>query len=145
MQRVTVFMIENRLPMHTSAIINECIIGVGSNIDPEINIQAALAILHQETDVRGISKWVKTAPIGISNQSDFINGAIKIHTVMSQESFRHYLKNLEDKLGRDRSLPRYGPRVIDLDIIVWNDDIIDDDYYTRDFVRNAINELKSPY
>ncbi|MDC8446555.1 MAG: 2-amino-4-hydroxy-6-hydroxymethyldihydropteridine diphosphokinase [Nitrosomonas sp.] len=130
--------------MNTAIAINECIIGIGSNIDPERSIQAALMILQQETDVRGVSKWVKTTPIGIRNQNDFINGAIKIHTTLSQESFRRYLKNLEDKLGRDRSLPRFGPRIIDLDIVVWNDDIVDDDYYTRDFVKNAIDELKSP-
>jgi 2-amino-4-hydroxy-6-hydroxymethyldihydropteridine diphosphokinase len=127
--------------MNTATAINECIIGIGSNIEPEHSIQAALMILQQETDVRGVSKWVKTTPIGIRNQNDFINGAIKIRTTLSQESFRRYLKNLEDKLGRDRSLPRFGPRIIDLDIVVWNDDIVDDDYYTRDFVRNAVNEL----
>jgi len=127
--------------MSTVTAINECIIGIGSNIEPEHSIQAALLILQQETDVRGVSKWVKTTPIGIRNQNDFINGAIKIHTTLSQESFRRYLKSLEDKLGRDRSLPRFGPRIIDLDIVVWNDDIVDDDYYTRDFVRNAVNEL----
>lgn len=130
--------------MTTATAVNECIIGIGSNIDPERSIQVALMILQQETDVRGVSKWVKTTPIGIRNQSDFINGAIKIRTTLSQESFKRYLKNLEDKLGRDRSLPRFGPRIIDLDIVVWNDDIVDDDYYTRDFVRNAIDELKSP-
>jgi len=129
--------------MNTATAINECIIGIGSNIEPERSIQAALMILQQETDVKGVSKWVKTTPIGIRNQNDFINGAIKIHTTLSQESFRRYLKNLEDKLGRDRSLPRFGPRIIDLDIVIWNNDIVDDDYYTRDFVRNAINELKS--
>jgi 2-amino-4-hydroxy-6-hydroxymethyldihydropteridine diphosphokinase len=127
--------------MNTATAINECIIGIGSNIEPEHSIQAALMILQQETDVRGVSKWVKTTPIGIRNQNDFINGAIKIRTTLSQESFRRYLKNLEDKLGRDRSLPRFGPRIIDLDIVVWNDDIVDDDYDTRDFVRNAVNEL----
>lgn len=130
--------------MNTATAVNECIIGIGSNIDPECSIQAALMILQQETDVKGVSKWVKTTPIGIRNQNDFINGAIKIHTTLSRESFRRYLKNLEDKLGRDRSLPRFGPRIIDLDIVVWNGDIVDDDYYTRDFVRNAIDELKPP-
>ncbi len=130
--------------MNTATAVNECIIGIGSNIDPERSIQAALTTLQQETDVKGVSEWVKTTPIGIRNQNDFINGAIKIHTTLSQESFRRYLKNLEDKLGRDRSLPRFGPRIIDLDIVVWNGDIVDDDYYTRDFVRNAIDQLNSP-
>src|SRR5690606_4573413 len=93
---------EPEFSMTAATPINECIIGIGSNIDPECSIQAALMILQQETDVKGVSEWVKTTPIGIRNQNDFINGAIKIHTTLSQESFRRYLKNLEDKLGRDR-------------------------------------------
>lgn len=122
--------------------LNDCIIGVGSNIDPEKNIQAALDILKLETDVKGISTWVTTTPIGITTQNDFVNGAIKINTSKTRKELKSYLKNLENRLGRNRTLPKFGPRVIDLDIVVWNDEIIDDDYYTRDFVRNAVNELK---
>ncbi|MCB1936995.1 MAG: 2-amino-4-hydroxy-6-hydroxymethyldihydropteridine diphosphokinase [Nitrosomonas sp.] len=121
--------------------INVCIVGVGSNINPGNNIQAVLAILQREMVVKGVSEWIKTSPVGIIDQDDFINGAVKIHTAMSQEAFKNYLKNLEDRLGRDRELPKFGPRVIDLDIVVWNDKIIDDDYYTRDFVKNTVDEL----
>ncbi|HBV20120.1 MAG TPA: 2-amino-4-hydroxy-6-hydroxymethyldihydropteridine diphosphokinase [Nitrosomonas sp.] len=121
---------------------NVCIIGIGSNINPEKNTRAALAIMKREIDVQGISTWTKTAPIGITSQNDFINGAVKVRTAMSREAFKKYLKKLENKLGRDRSLPKFGPRVIDLDIIVWNDEIVDDDYYTRAFVRDAVHELK---
>ncbi|SFK16643.1 2-amino-4-hydroxy-6-hydroxymethyldihydropteridinediphosphokinase [Nitrosomonas aestuarii] len=121
---------------------NVCIIGIGSNIDPKKNIQAALTTLKREVDVQSTSKWVKTVPIGIASQNDFINGAVKVRTVMSREAFKSYLKKLESRLGRDRTLPKFGPRVIDLDIIVWNDEIVDDDYYTRAFVRNAVHELK---
>lgn len=121
--------------------INVCIVGVGSNINPDNNIQAVLAILQREMVVKGVSEWIKTSPVGIIDQDDFINGAVKIHTAMSQEAFKNYLKNLEDRLGRDRELPKFGPRVIDLDIVVWNDKIIDDDYYTRDFVKNTVDEL----
>ena len=121
---------------------NECIIGIGSNINPEKNIAEALEILKQETNVSKTSAWVKTAPIGIVSQDDFVNGAVKVRTAMSREAFKNYLKNLENRLGRDRSLPKFGPRVIDLDIIVWNSKIVDDDYYTRDFVRNSVDELR---
>ncbi len=121
---------------------NECIIGIGSNIDPERHIESALTILRHDVTVKGISEWIKTAPIGITNQNDFINGAVKVQTTMSQMTFKKYLKTLENKLGRDRSLPKFGPRVIDLDIIVWNNKIVDDDYYTRDFVRDTVDALK---
>ena len=120
---------------------NICIIGVGSNINPEENIQAALKILKQEVNFKGASAWVKTTPVGIPDQNDFINGAVKVHTVMSREAFKNYLKELENRLGRDRTCPKFGPRVIDLDIVVWNNEIVDDDYHTRDFVKKAVNEL----
>lgn len=121
---------------------NECIVGIGSNINPEENVEAALTILKQEVDVSGIAAWVKTAPIGITSQNDFINGAVKVHTSMPRQEFKNYLKNLENRLGRDRSCSKFGPRVIDLDIIVWNNEIIDNDYYTRDFVRKSVDELR---
>jgi len=121
--------------------MNDCIIGIGSNIDPENNIQKSLAFLEQDVEIIAISSWVKTAPIGIINQNDFINGAVRIHTALSQDNLINYLKELENKLGRDRSLPKFGPRTIDLDIVVWNNIIIDKDYYTRDFIKNAVDEL----
>ena len=99
-------------------------------------------ILEREVEVKGVSSWVKTTPIGITDQDDFVNSAVKIRTTMTKEELVCYLKKLEDRLGRDRTLPKFGPRVIDLDIIVWNNEIVDNDYYERDFTRNAVDELK---
>jgi 2-amino-4-hydroxy-6-hydroxymethyldihydropteridine diphosphokinase len=121
--------------------MNDCIIGIGSNINPENNIPESLALLEQHAEIIAVSSWVKTAPIGITNQNDFINGAVRIRTALSKEDLFICLKKIEDKLGRDRSLPKFGPRTIDLDIVVWNKIIIDNDYYTRDFMKNAVNEL----
>lgn len=121
--------------------MNDCIIGIGSNIDAENNIQKSLAFLEQDVEIIAISSWVKTAPIGITNQNDFINGAVRIRTTLSQDNLINYLKKLENKLGRDRSLPKFGPRTIDLDIVIWNNVVIDKDYYTRNFIKNAVDEL----
>jgi len=44
-------------------------------------------------------------------------------------------------MGRDRSQEKFGPRNIDLDILIWNNAIVDPDYYTRDFLRNSAAEL----
>lgn len=121
--------------------MNDCIIGIGSNINPENNIHKSLALLEQHVEIIAISTWVRTAPIGITNQNDFINGAVRVRTTLSRDHLFNYLKKIEDKLGRDRTLPKFGPRTIDLDIVVWNKIIIDKDYYTRDFMKNAVNEL----
>lgn len=121
--------------------MNDCIIGIGSNINPEENIRKMLRFLAKDHLLLKCSQWVKTPPIGLLEQEDFINGAIRIKTQHSKEEFNLYLKQLEDKLGRDRSLPKYGPRVIDLDIVVWNGEIVDNDYYSRDFLKKSVDEL----
>jgi len=44
-------------------------------------------------------------------------------------------------MGRDRSLPKFGPRTIDLDILIWNKKVVDEDYYKRDFLRKGVEEI----
>lgn len=51
------------------------------------------------------------------------------------------LKEIEDLCGRDRSGPKFGPRTMDLDILTWNDEVIDQDAFTRDFLQSSITEL----
>lgn len=119
-----------------------CIIGVGSNIDPEENVAEALTILRRENEVTRVSRFIITAPVGLQNQPDFLNGAVKISTDAEMTDFNLYLKTVEDRLKRDRSTPRYAPRVIDLDIVVWNDEIVDQDYYKRDYLKKVVDEIK---
>jgi 2-amino-4-hydroxy-6-hydroxymethyldihydropteridine diphosphokinase len=51
------------------------------------------------------------------------------------------LKELESKLGRVNTDNRYGPRTIDLDILVWNGEVVDEEVYEREFLRKSIKEL----
>lgn len=122
--------------------MNRVIIGIGSNIDAQSNIQKALELLGEVGTVSQVSEWVVTAPIGITNQPPFTNGAACLMTSLDQTTLKHFLKQAENHLGRDRSLPKYGPRTIDLDIVVWNDQIVDDDYHTREFLKKAVDSLR---
>ena len=121
---------------------HECIIGIGSNINPEKNIAAALFFLRQEQEFVSVSSLIKTSPIGIPDQPDFLNGAAKILTTMEIADFKSYLKYIEDRLKRDRTAPKFGPRTIDLDIVIWDGDIVDPDYFSRDFLKTAVDEIK---
>lgn len=121
--------------------MNTVIIGIGSNIDAEVNIQKMLTILKQKVKVCKVSTMLKTKPIGITNQPDFTNGAVKIQTELNQKDLTKLLKSIEDEMGRDRTIPKFGPRNIDLDIVVWNGTIVDEDYYTRDFLQKSVAEL----
>jgi len=121
---------------------HECIIGIGSNIEPEQNIAATLFFLRTEQEFISVSSLIMTSPIGIPDQPDFLNGAAKIFTMMEIADFKSYLKGVEDRLKRDRTAPKYGPRTIDLDIVIWDGEIIDLDYYRRDFLKTAVDEIK---
>ena len=121
--------------------MNTVIIGIGSNIHPEENIIEALKLLGESFKVLQVSTMVRTSPIGITDQPDFLNGAVKIITELDASSLQTILKKIEDKLGRDRSLPKFGPRTMDLDVVVWNGEIVDQDYYSRPFLQRSVKEL----
>ena len=60
---------------------------------------------------------------------------------MDTPTLKSWLKNLEYKLGRVKTENINGPRPIDLDIIVWNGEVVDSEVYEREFLINSINEL----
>jgi 2-amino-4-hydroxy-6-hydroxymethyldihydropteridine diphosphokinase len=124
--------------------MNRCIIGIGSNINPDENIQEMLGLLAADVRIIKVSVMVKTKPIGITDQPDFTNGAVLIETDMDVNELKNYLRNIEDRMGRDRAQRKFGPRNIDLDIMIWNGQVVDPDYYTRDFLRNSAAELGFP-
>ena len=120
---------------------HEVVIGLGSNIDPEANLEQAVQELKSRFKVSKRSQWTRTKPIGIQDQPDFYNGALLMETELEQQSLKKELKRIEDILGRDRSLPKFGPRTIDLDILIWNKKVVDEDYYVRDFLRKGVEEI----
>ncbi len=121
--------------------MNTCIIGIGSNIDADSNIPKMLEVLKNQVDLVKISALIRTKPLGVTDQPDFTNGAVKIRTDLDQPELISLLKEIEDQLGRDRTVPKFGPRCIDLDVVVWNGEIVDEDYYTRDFLQKSVDEV----
>lgn len=124
---------------------NKVVIGLGSNIDPVVNMGRALYLLGFRVKILAVSSFQTTPPIGISDQPDFLNGAVLLVTALTREELDSELKAVEDEMGRDRSLPKYGPRVIDMDIIIWNEAVVDNDYYERDFLRRAVDEVTNRF
>jgi 2-amino-4-hydroxy-6-hydroxymethyldihydropteridine diphosphokinase len=121
--------------------MNRVVVGAGSNLNPETNFPAARAVLHREQRLVASSKLVTTKPIGTLDQPDFVNGAFLVETPLDRDAFRAYLKTVEAQLGRVRGPDKFGPRTIDLDIVVWNGVVVDDDFYSRDFVRSTVLEV----
>lgn len=121
--------------------MNTVIIGVGSNINPMDNIEFAREKMSQYIHIVRSSTFVRTKPIGYTEQNEFYNGAFLVRTERNYNELRNILKNIEKELGRVRTGHKHGPRTIDLDILVWNEKITDNDVYDRDFLQKAIKEL----
>ena len=122
--------------------MNRVVVGVGSNIRPKENIRKARTKISQTYRLIKESTFVETDPVGIEDQPNFINGAFLIETSLNTEQFKQWLFDLEDKLERDRKGHKHGPRTIDLDIVVWNGEVVDSDLYNRDFLKNAVLEVQ---
>ena len=118
--------------------MNRAVIGVGSNIAPEVNVPRARQRIAERHVIVAESPLMKTSPIGYVDQPDFTNGALLLETPADRQRLRADLKAIETMLGREPGENRYGPRTIDLDIVVWNGEIIDRDLYTRDYLREAV-------
>jgi 2-amino-4-hydroxy-6-hydroxymethyldihydropteridine diphosphokinase len=121
--------------------MNSAVVSMGSNIDAIENIQKAINAIAQVHTLLKVSSLVHTKPLLFTDQPDFINGSILVATELPKEQFNNYLKDLELQLKRVKSANKNGPRTIDLDITVWNNLIIDNDFYERDFLKNSILEL----
>ena len=117
------------------------IISVGSNIEPQKNCDAAKAILQAETCFRASTNYIITKPWGYQDQADFLNGAFWVETALDFERFNAYLKTVEKRLDRIKHGNKNGPRTIDLDIVIWNNEIIVDDFYDKDFILLPVTEL----
>lgn len=122
---------------------NKAIIGLGSNIRPVINMAFAVEQIKKHFTIISVSSFGSTTPIGIIDQPDFLNGAVLVNTQLPIFDVQNLLKKIEDDMGRDRTTPKFGPRIIDLDLIMWNGQIIDNDYYTRPFIQEAVAELNN--
>jgi 2-amino-4-hydroxy-6-hydroxymethyldihydropteridine diphosphokinase len=121
--------------------MNRAVIGVGSNINPGFNIPASMAILQRELRLVASSKLVTSKPVGPQDQPDFVNAAFLVETPLDRHAFRAYLKEVEDRLGRVRGPDKSGPRTIDLDTVVWNGLVVDEDFYSRDYLRSTVLEV----
>ena len=109
--------------------MSTCHIGLGSNLgNRRANLVAALELIGRlpVTQVRRVSRFVETAPVGgPPEQQPFLNAAAEIETGLTPRVMLERLLEIELKLGRARS-ERWGPRPIDLDILLWDDSRVDE-------------------
>lgn len=125
------------------------IISIGSNLGDRVrNCIKALNEISAFAEIIRVSSVYETKPVGNEDQPDFINCAAEIETALLPEELLKHLQEIEDKLGRIRG-DRWGPRVIDIDIIFYDDLIIDSEElqiphlsaHARRFVLEPVTEI----
>ena len=98
-------------------------VGVGANLgDREATIRAAIDALP---GIVGVSELRETEPVGIVDQPAFLNGAVALETELGPRELLDALLAVERDLGRERR-ERWGPRTIDLDLLLYGDETIDE-------------------
>ena len=105
-------------------------VGIGSNLgEPESQIAAALEQLAAEDGIElvAVSTLRETEPVGYLDQPSFLNGAAQLETALPPRELLERLLEIESRLGRVRGEgPRFGPRTIDLDLLLYGDETIDE-------------------
>ena len=102
-------------------------IALGSNLgDREGTLRSAIAGLRELGSVEAISSFYETAPIGITEQPDFLNAVVALRTALPPEELMAALLRIEQQHGRDRSasVPK-GPRTLDLDLLSYGDNVME--------------------
>jgi 2-amino-4-hydroxy-6-hydroxymethyldihydropteridine diphosphokinase len=132
--------------------VQRAYIGVGANLgDREATMRAALAALDATPGIRvvAVSSFRETDPVGYVDQPRFLNAAAALDTELDARGLLDALLSVERGLGRTREGPRYGPRTIDLDLLLFGDAELDEPGLTvphprlheRAFVLEPLAEL----
>ena len=124
-------------------------LSLGSNIgDKKLNITNALFELSEYVNIKKVSSLYESDPLLFEDQDNFYNLVIEIEYEETALDLLNIIKNIEIKLGRQSTF-RYGPRVIDIDILFFNNQVIQEenltiphyDWHNRRFVVEPLSEL----
>jgi 2-amino-4-hydroxy-6-hydroxymethyldihydropteridine diphosphokinase len=134
--------------------VTRAYIGLGANLrDREATIRAALAALNDEDgiEVVAVSTLRETEPVGVGPQPLFLNGAAELETTLTARELLDRLLATEQRFGRVRVSGEHGPRTLDLDLLLYGDEQIDEPGLTvphprlheREFVLEPLAELEA--
>jgi 2-amino-4-hydroxy-6-hydroxymethyldihydropteridine diphosphokinase len=116
-------------------------LGLGSNIDPAENIPGALEMLGQHLTIEEVAQTWETAAVG-THGPNFLNTAAAVQTQLPPELLKSLvLRRIERELGRVRTANKNAPRTIDLDILVYEGQVLDPKVWTYAFVAVPLAEL----
>lgn len=99
-------------------------LSLGSNLDPHRHLRAAVDELRARFGELAVSPAYRSRAVGFDGP-DFVNLAVGLDTALAPEALNDWLHALEDRHGRRRDVPRYADRTLDVDIVLYGDEVID--------------------
>ncbi|MGW8249514.1 MAG: 2-amino-4-hydroxy-6-hydroxymethyldihydropteridine diphosphokinase [Anaerolineales bacterium] len=116
-------------------------LSLGSNIDPADNLNSAVELLKEHMTVLGVSRAWRTPAVG-THGPDFLNAAVLVETECPPKILKNeVLYKIEAQLGRVRSKDKYAPRTIDIDIVIYDDCVLDRDLWSYPHLALPVSEL----
>jgi 2-amino-4-hydroxy-6-hydroxymethyldihydropteridine diphosphokinase len=116
-------------------------LSLGSNIEPEVNLPKAVTLLSQSGKIERISSVWETKPVGGSG-GNYLNSCLSFKTVLAQGDLKTTIIHpIETSLGRKRTQDKYAPRTIDIDIILFDDEIVGGRWLVQAFVVVPLAEI----
>jgi 2-amino-4-hydroxy-6-hydroxymethyldihydropteridine diphosphokinase len=108
----------------------KAVISLGANIgDPKANLDLAVALLREATEVIAVSSYSQTKPVGGPEQPDYLNAVAILESELPAKELLALLNGIETAMGRTREI-HWGPRVIDLDLIQYGGLLVSDEKLT---------------
>jgi 2-amino-4-hydroxy-6-hydroxymethyldihydropteridine diphosphokinase len=132
--------------------VTRAYVALGANLgDRERTLRAAVDALAAEDgiEVVAVSTLRETEPVGVGEQPRFLNGAAELETTLTSRELLARLLAVEQRFGRIRSPGEHGPRTLDLDLLLYGDEVIDEPglavphprLHERSFVLEPLAEL----
>ncbi|MCE5259787.1 MAG: 2-amino-4-hydroxy-6-hydroxymethyldihydropteridine diphosphokinase [Chloroflexi bacterium] len=104
---------------------NLAYIGLGSNIEPEQHLRNAVARLRGQFTIWAVSPVYESPAVGSSGQARYLNAVLLLETSLLPHELLQRLKQVEDELGRVREADKFAARSIDLDLVLYNEAVLD--------------------
>jgi 2-amino-4-hydroxy-6-hydroxymethyldihydropteridine diphosphokinase len=108
----------------------KAVISLGSNIgSPKANLDLAVGLLREATELVAVSSYFQTKPVGGPEQADYLNAVAIVESELPAQDLLAVLNGIETAMGRTREI-HWGPRVIDLDLIQYGGLLVNDEKLT---------------
>lgn len=121
--------------------MHQAYLSLGSNIQPEINLQRAIDLLSKSGNILKLSSAWESEAVG-SDGPNYLNACVLFTTPTIRVEFKEkVIHPIEAKLGRQRSEDKYAPRTIDIDLILFDDQSCNDKFWTLAFVVIPLAEI----